>query len=359
MILKSVKNWYHKYENHISSISRIGGFVFDAVSLKRVDLFLENFWVVVHLGMAAVGIVFLNLYESGVLKSKVAGRAHFWFTILLQFAFGGLLSTFLVFYFRSATLAVSWPFFLMLAALFASNELLKKHYARLTFQIVVFFVSLYLFLIFYIPVLLHGIGDGIFILSGIVSLVIIFMFLWFIRFLTQEHFQRSRNGLRFSIVSIVLIVNVLYFYNIIPPIPLSLKDGGVYHSISRSNGDYVAMGESLPWYSFFEQYESFHQSPGDAVYVYSAVFSPPGFNTDIVHQWQHYDGKNWVTMAKIPLLVVGGRDSGFRTYSSLNNLEAGRWRVNVNTLKGQGIGRVSFEIQDAATAPELVTEIKK
>jgi len=40
MVINRLKNWYGKYERPISSLSLIGGFVFDALTLRRVDFML-------------------------------------------------------------------------------------------------------------------------------------------------------------------------------------------------------------------------------------------------------------------------------------------------------------------------------
>jgi len=45
----------------------------------------------------------------------------------------------MVFYFRSGTLWVSWPFYLLLASAFIANEKLKSRYARLEFQLSLLF----------------------------------------------------------------------------------------------------------------------------------------------------------------------------------------------------------------------------
>lgn len=117
MPLKQIRNWYAKYERPISSISLVGGFIFDAVTLKRVDLFWENVWVVGHLVIVAVCMVWIHALEDNdnevtgleaTLKSAAdPAKAHFWLVNILQFFFGGILSTYLVFYFRSADLFTS------------------------------------------------------------------------------------------------------------------------------------------------------------------------------------------------------------------------------------------------------------
>ena len=55
---------YARFEQPISSISLLGGFAFDAVTLKRVDTFWENFWVVAHLAVVAVCILLVNRAEN-------------------------------------------------------------------------------------------------------------------------------------------------------------------------------------------------------------------------------------------------------------------------------------------------------
>lgn len=195
MALQKIKEWYAKYERHISSISLIGGFVFDAVSLDRVDEFWENVWVGVHLCLAALFIIGLNVLENNYFKNKfselVRTRMHFWFIIGVQFMFGGLLSTFIVFYFRSGSLAVSWPFFLLFALIFASNELLKHHYSRQYFQVLVLFLCLYTFSIYIVPVIFHDIGDTVFILSSAISLFIITLYILVLRIITRERFRQK------------------------------------------------------------------------------------------------------------------------------------------------------------------------
>src|ERR1700722_18797537 len=161
---------YARFEQPLSSISLLGGFAFDAVTLKRVDTLWENVWVLVHLAVVALCILLVNRAENRGDDSREPAELNFWFINILQFSFGGLLSTFLVFYFRSGSLRVSWPFFLILAAAFLANDKLKQHYARLDFQISLFFLSLSCFMIFILPVVLHAMGPPIFLLSGAVSL---------------------------------------------------------------------------------------------------------------------------------------------------------------------------------------------
>ena len=69
-----------------------------------------------------------------------------------QFALGGLWSAFLVFYTRGAVLAASWPFLLVLAAIFIGNELFKKYHSQLVFTAVLYFFALFSYAIVTVPI---------------------------------------------------------------------------------------------------------------------------------------------------------------------------------------------------------------
>jgi hypothetical protein len=81
---------YARTQLSLSSASLVGGFVFDAVTLKRIDMFWENFWVVVHLLVVALCIVWVTREENFDPERKGGyGRFDSWFINLLQFFFGG------------------------------------------------------------------------------------------------------------------------------------------------------------------------------------------------------------------------------------------------------------------------------
>jgi len=338
----------------------VGGFVFNILTLTRVDLFLENFWVIAHLLVVAVCIIWLNRIENDNEDEKNPATVNFWLVNVLQFFFGGLLSTFLVFYFRSADLSVSWPFILMLVIAFWANESLKARYVRLSFQISFFYLSLFSFTIFFVPVLLKAIGADVFFISGVVSLIIMGIFLLILAAVAWERFRQSIKIVFTAVAGIFAVVNILYFTNLIPPIPLSLIDGGVYHSVIKADGNYLVQYEDGGWREHLTLYPDFHLTASHPVYVYSAVFSPPDLNTIIVHEWQHDNPvtRTWSDCERIELPVLGGREGGFRTYSMKIGITPGHWRVTVATKKGEVIGRIRFNAVAADSQPPLKTKVK-
>ncbi len=360
-LIEPIRNFYGKFERPISSLSLIAGFLFDILTLKRVDTLWENIWVLGHLVIVGVFIALVHTQKSETGDEQDPNKRHFWYVNILQFFFGGILSTYLVFYFRSADLFVSWPFILILAVAFIANESLKRHYVRLSFQISLFFLSVYSFAIFLVPVVFHKIGVWMFLLSGLISLVVITLFLLILFHYIKDKFSESRNMVLASIICIFAVVNILYFTNLIPPIPLSLKDAGMYHSVTKdSNGNYLLAYEDLGWKAHFQMFPIFTQVTGEPVYAFSAIFAPSNLNTTILHVWERFDDRQgrWITESTVELPLIGGRDGGFRTYSVQSDLLPGTWRVNVETERGQVIGRLRFTIKLADTGVPLTTEIK-
>jgi hypothetical protein len=363
MFLNKFSDFYKKFEKWISPIGLIYGFIFTSLTLTRVDMFIENFWVVVHLLLAGFGIFAVTFFENQIIQKRRPEedreKFRFYLTLIIQFAFGNLFATFFIFYMRSSSFSDSWPFILALLVLLVGNELWKKHYERLAFQISILFISLYLFLVFLLPVLAHRLGADLFVVAGILSVVIIFLFTLLLRKVSKEKFNNSHNILKICIIGIFFFMNILYFTDIIPPIPLSMKYSGVYHQITKtSDGNFQAKGEPTVWQDYFKRFPVFNKRAGETVYVYSAIFSPVKFDTKIIHQWQYYDGvkKEWVDSSKITLPISGGREGGYRTYSYKSGLKQGLWRVRVLTPSGQTLGKINFEIRNSTTTPALISK---
>lgn len=360
-IIKRVTNWYGRYERRVSSISLFFGFIFDAVTITRIDATWTSVYVLAHVILIGLFIIIIHKKEKGDSDETNPSKAHFWFVNILQFLFGGIFSTFLISYFRSADVFATWPFIVILASAFIANETFKRHYVRLSFQISLYYLSVFSFCIYLLPVLMHQISPYIFILSGLLSLVYILIFIYILFKLVKEKFYKSRMIVYVVITVIFVGVNFLYFTNLIPPIPLSMKDGGIYHNIQRnSDGNYTVQYENTGLKGYFEFYKSFKMVRGEPVYAYSAIFSPSNLNTTIFHEWKHFDEEKqkWTVENTVDLEVIGGRGGGYRTYSVRDNLKPGKWQVNVLTLQGQLVGRLRFKIIPVNIKPELITVVK-
>ncbi|MDP2648861.1 MAG: DUF2914 domain-containing protein [bacterium] len=355
---KSVEELAEWYMRYVSPLSLIAGFIADNLFLaKRVDILLTNVLLFSYLVIAALGILLINLIQTGRLRHPLYLKALPLLPVVAQFAFGGLFSAYLSLYWRSAAVSVSWIFVVALVVLILGNERFAHFYARFSVQISLYFTVLFSFLIFFLPVIFHQIGPWMFLLSGVVALAVISAFLRGLFKLMPEMRERRTKALR-AIAAIYVVFNILYFTGAIPPLPLALKYAGVYHGVERTqSGSYALSGEPIPWYNVFARYNTvFHAVSGDTAYVYTSIFAPSGLSTVILHEWQRYDetaGK-WVTVAKIGFPIYGGRDGGYRGYSLKSNIAPGEWRVDVVTQYGQLIGRVAFTVESAPETPALI-----
>lgn len=353
--------WYEEHERVISPAAFFVGFAIDNLTLLRIDQSIDIFILFSWLLLAGAGVVVFNLSRHGVAKWSFFEHAHSWLPIVIQLAFGALFSGFTIFYMRSASLSESWPFLAIVLFLFFGNEFFRKHYLRLTFQVSIFFTSLFFLMIFYVPILRGEMGASTFLLSGALSLAAVFTFVLLLFAILPVEARENKTALGKSIAGIFIVVNILYFTNIIPPIPLSLKDAGAYHFLEKSQtGDYILRGESTHWYDFFRPHQEIHIMYGEPVYFYSAVFAPTKLSTGIAHDWQYYDtglGK-WVESGTFSFGITGGRDSGYRGYSVKSNVEPGLWRVDVVTDRGQVIGRTKFMVIETDTPTQVVTVVK-
>ncbi len=355
LLRERIRGFWTRYERHATAIAFIAGFIVDSLTLRRVDLWIENLVFIAYLAIAGACIVLSNAYGGGRLAGRFGSNRSHWLPIIMQFAFGALMSGFFVFYSRSATLARSWPFLLLLVGLAVGNEVFKKRYALLTFQVSVFFVVAFSYAIFAVPVALRSLGVHTFLVSGIAGLAIVVLLLTALGRVSPARFAESRTRIIASVAAIYLAFNLLYFTKSIPPIPLALKDIGVYHSVERApSGDYRVTYEPVRWYELGKRIRPvFHRIGDEPVYVFSAVFAPTRLTAPILHRWSRYDERSgrWVQTTAVRFTIFGARDGGYRGYSLKTNLEPGRWRVDVITERDELIGRIAFRIEPVSVAP--------
>ncbi|MEK7107158.1 MAG: DUF2914 domain-containing protein [Patescibacteria group bacterium] len=355
---KSTEELVRWYERYISPIALVAGFLADNyILLRRVDLWTSNLLLFFYLTVVSVGIVLINLIATGRLQKPFFIKAAPFLPVIAQFAFGGLFSGYVSLYSRSAAYSTSWIFVVLLALLLLGNERFTRFYARFTFQVGILFTVLFSFLIFYLPVVLKSIGPGIFVASGVLSLILMAAFVRLLAYLMPEYVQAHRTKIARSIAAIFVVFNILYFSNAIPPLPLALKYAGVYHNVAKQGDEYVLSAEPVPWYESYLRYNTlFHKTAGETVFIYSAVFAPSKFATTILHEWEYYDESagSWVRTATFGFPITGGRDGGYRGFSLRENIEAGKWRVNVKTGNGLIIGRIAFTAVDVPTPVKTV-----
>jgi len=370
---------FSRYERHISAAAMLGGFVVDNFTFGRIDRPAANVVFCAYLLLAAASIALLHalqsrmdrrleeLPESGAAETQSisdlrnTGRLHTILPAASQFALGGLWSGFLVFYSRSAVFSASWPFLLVLTAVFVGNEVFRHYRSRLVFSGVLFFFALYSYAIFVVPVLAGRIGNVVFLASGAAATVIFLLFLQVLNLVGRKRFKQSRLLLFSGAAAVLATMNLFYFTDVLPPLPLALANAGVFHSVKRIGATYSAVAEPQPLTAMFNLSRPvLHVAPGQSLAVYSAVFAPIKLTTKIAHRWRWYDPnrKAWVQQSVVTFPISGGRAGGYRGYTIKSKPRAGAWRVDIDTEDGRLIGRVGFEVvtvsQPASTQEKTV-----
>ncbi|HEV2562045.1 MAG TPA: DUF2914 domain-containing protein [Rhizomicrobium sp.] len=355
---KSAWSWIHHNERPLSAFGMVAGFGFDNVTYRRIDLPNTHILFIAYLAAAASSIALLHFLARRAHDGKPMPRWHSLLPVVTQFALGCLWSAFLVFYSRGSVLTTSWPFLAVLAGILIGNEFLKGYHSKLVFTTTLFFFALYSYCIVTLPILAGTIGTLTFVGSGIAALLLFSLFVRLIGKIGGESWNGARWWIALGALCVFAVLNLFYFTDVLPPLPLALAGGGVYHTVAKKGQGYVAETEPQSWTVRLGAPPVMHVAAGQSVSVYSAVFAPIRLATSITHRWQRYDPKRgkWLTMSRVTYAIHGGRDGGFRGYTVHRNAEPGEWRVDVDTIDGRTIGRIRFNVervpQPIQTTPE-------
>ena len=148
----------------------------------------------------------------------------------------------------------------------------------------------------------------------------------------------------------IFILMILFrLFNLIPPVPLAMKDAGIYHHVKKDTTEntYLLKYEKPAWYQTFRDDDSeFHYRDGDTVFCFASVFAPTALTKRIAHRWQFYSEKReeWISTDRMDYRLTGGRDGGYRGYTFKKNIEMGEWRVDIVTDDDRILGRINFDI---------------
>ena len=360
MIPRSV-DFLKAHEHGISALTCIVGFALDSWALPSIDHTITLVVCVAYF-TTAITLLFLSQAIAGEkIRQGLLVRGATLYPLVMQFLFGGLFSVVFVYYFRSSSLAVSWPLTILLALFLAGNEIWKKRLEKLEFQIGVLFILFLFFSIFSVPLLFGTIGTAIFLFSVGFSIVMMGILLAMLASVAWGELKENALKLFFMLSFSALVVVGFYAVDILPPIPLVTRTDGVYHSLSRdTSGEYVASSEKLSVKQKYFPYlypAVYHRTPDEPVYFYSAVYAPTVLHAPIVHLWQYrdMDSRSWVTSSRIEFPINGGREEGYRGYSVKQNTTAGLWRVLVQTEDGRTLSRRTFTIVDVVTPSDTTT----
>ncbi len=360
-MVRRILAWAQRNERHLGAVVFLFGFVTDIITFVLLDITVVNVVFAAYLGLAALCIFMSHALTS---RAPASPSVRYRSALVLlplaaQYLIGNLLSGFLIFYTKSSSLVASWPFLILLAAIFIGNEWFRRYKDRITFMAVLLFFTTYAYSIFALPLLVRSLGPLVFVGSTLIALIAFALFLAALSRVGALKLAQSVIPIIASVLVMTALVSSAYFSGLIPPLPLTLKEGGVYHQVSREDGTYVLTGQTpRAWFDPRPQVLSI--VAGEPLSAFTAVFAPIRFGTVVVHRWQRHDSEKgvWVTQSRIAFPIAGGRDQGYRGYSEVSNPLPGAWRVRVETEGGQVIGQLRFDVARVQAPVPLTTEYR-
>lgn len=343
------------------------GVTWDSLTLTRIDRLSDNLIILLYLVALGAGIVMTSRawFPSTAGPADGFALAHWapldrvrpYLPWAIQFLFGSLFSAYAIFYSQSASWSGTGLFFGLLVALLIANEFLHDRLSNGPLLIALYTVVVFSFLTFALPVLTSVMNVWIFLLGAALTLLIVMS-------LTRLVLRGkpgagpasadawwARPDVRLGLPGVLAVAILIAFYalNWIPPVPLSMKFGGIYHAVTREADVFHLSFERAAWYRPWKRSDDRFHGDGPA-YCFTAVFAPVDLKTTIYHRWSHRapGGARLSTTDRIRLAISGGREGGYRGYSVKSKLAPGDWRVDVETDDGRVLGHIDFSVEPAA-----------
>jgi MFS family permease len=342
------------------------GVIYNTIVLSRIDRFRDNLILLLYLsllgflivltgrlGTAGVSSEELDQTESGLDRLLLQGRPYA--PMAIQFLLGSLFSAYAVFYWKSASFTGTAVFLCLLVALLVGNEFIRDRLSNLQLLLALYALVTCSFFTFFLPVVTGWMNMGVF-MMGVVFSGLVTSRLVELLYRGKPAWSKKEAAVAAApAFGVLCVVVLLYLVNWIPPVPLSMKFGGVFHEV-RKAGERFELAYQKHWLQFWKHSDD--PFPADEpVYCFTAVFAPVRLETTIYHHWYSRPDKTgaFSPVDRIPIRIQGGREGGYRAYTFKQGLVAGDWRVDVETEDGRVLGRVRFTVEADLPTESLST----
>jgi hypothetical protein len=343
--------YYQKNEVVISIGVFVAGFLFDLLTLGRIDDLLNLVQQAVYLSILGSLLLCEIRIKIGTLTLSERGQ-RFWqyHDLVVHFLFGSLLSVYTIFYYTSASAITSFFFILLLAGLMLANEVPRFQKLGLPVRVILFSICVMSYFSFFYPILMGHVGVIPFWLGFITSGVTLAL-VWKLNFYGQSNQVILRRHVLMPAVGVHLFFLLGYYTSLIPPVPVAVKKIGVYYSVEKVDGNYIGTHLKPFWKIWGKGSQDFNARPGDQLTVLLSIFSPANFKDKVFLKWYFDDQKTgWTLQDNIPMTILGGRDQGFRGFGTKSHYQHGDWRVVVETSDGREVGRINLTIEDDSSS---------
>lgn len=342
------------------TVAFIGGFITDLILLNRIDDIIDNLILLAYVTLATLSLLIFYAGVADRLGMTLSRLVQKNAPVVLQYSFGGLLSGMLIFYGRSGDWVASAPFFILIVLVIVGNELFEKRSDMLLYHISLYFIGIFSYFVLVLPVILGKMGDGIFILSGLIALLLVTIVVQLLYKIIPNFMLLNTRRIIVSVGGLYVLMTGLYFFNLIPPIPLSLTELDIVQSVYRdNNGNYRITDEAQPWYRRLPFVREQLHPTGSTLACFARVYAPTRLETRIYHRWEYKDEQGeWRDAFRFGYPITGENSGGYRGYTILDSFADGVWRCGVENERGQVLGRTTIVIDSSKPNREAVTRVE-
>jgi hypothetical protein len=80
----------------------------------------------------------------------------------------------------------------------------------------------------------------------------------------------------------------------------------------------------------------------------------------VCHVWSRKTPDGWVQTDRLPFDISAGRENGYRGYTFKRGVTPGKWRVAVETMRGQTLGDITFDVVPSPVSqPHMKISLKR
>lgn len=337
------------------------GFAYDILTLNRID---DTFTIVqqaLYLGVLTVLLLLNERYGEGSGAEPPRWLAKVWRfrEDALHFFYGSLMSSYTLFFFKSASGFLGFIFLVVMLGLMVANELPRFRALGPVVRVALFSLCVTSYFAYVLPVLLGRIGWPVFLAASVLGAACIFGLMHAIRRWNPDPKALTRHFALpgFGVPGLLFL---LYVVGVLPPIPLAVQYSGIYHDVKpkpSGNSRRYHLSHERTWWRFWHHGDQhFLARPGEKAYYFFRIFAPSGFHAFNVRVRWYYDSpeKGWAEVGKGTLLPVisNGTDRGFRSFAYASNPKPGDWVAVLETEDGHEINRLHFTVEaDTRTEP--------
>lgn len=356
-----IREFIHRHETKLDIAFFIGGFLFDMLLIEAPDHIVGIAQQVAYLLFIATLLHYEMLFRLHKWRPRrFLRKAWAWRNPALHFFMGTLLNLYSLFYIKSASVFSSLVFLALMIGFILANELPMVKRAKVSAKMALYAICLFSFFSIIYPIIFGFVGWIPFACAVTTTL---FVFALQVKFLSLSLGDSKLLAKTIVMPAVSVMTSFVLFYTLgwIPPVPLSVKEQGVYHLIERRDGK-VYLSFEKTWWKFWQKSDTvFRAEIGDKIYFYAQIYSPTRIRDQVVIRWMQKNSHGeWISSDRIPMNIQGGREEGFRGFAFKGNYTPGDWQVRVETSSGVEISRAYFEIVAAtANGPRVFDVIER